>query len=77
MKRPPEAESIRLRLLAGLLPPLHGGAWTRPATGQLCVVCDQEIRRPDLECELELPQPTFAHVQCFTLWFEESRRLIG
>ena len=75
--RPTFGESLRVRLIHGLLLPPSGSISGGPATGKPCVVCSETIVNPEIEYELDLPQLTFVHLACYKLWLEEARRLAG
>ena len=72
----PPRTKIRARLDAGTLPPVSSRTWVRRARGRhRCACCGHRIRASVAECEVLGPvkQP-YAHMQCFRVWAEESRR---
>jgi len=72
----PPRTVIRARLDAGTLPPVSSRTWVRRARGRhRCACCGRRIRASAAECEVLGPvKPPYAHMQCFRVWAEESRR---
>ena len=68
-------EEIRARLKAGTLLHASGRTWIQSAAGDhRCAACGKAIRARQPECKVEDRAEFHAHVSCFELWVEESRR---
>ena len=68
-------QEIRARLRAGTLLHASGRTWIHSAAGDhRCAACGKAIRARQPECRVEDSVALHAHVSCFKLWVEESRR---
>ena len=48
-------------------------SWAGPATGQLCIVCEERVQ-DGTECEVAGPDGSvFAHLACHIVWSRESQ----
>jgi hypothetical protein len=72
----PPRTDIRARLDAGTLAPVSSRTWVRRARGwHRCACCGKRIRSSAAECEVLGPvAEPYAHMECFRVWAEESRR---
>jgi hypothetical protein len=69
-------QDIRARLSKRELFAATGMSSIRRGTGRRCLVCGRPIDSPTLEREVEGPGVLgLAHLDCYTLWREESAAL--
>ena len=69
-------EGLVARLATGALPALNGQAWAGRASGDhRCACCLRPIPAGDMEYEPRDQPGCYAHVSCFNVWLNESRRV--